>query len=212
MTAPETEMRALAVASVAGPRPVLVTGGCGFIGCNLADSYLGDGEEVIILDNLSRPGVETNLAWLRGRHGDRVRHVHADLRDEGAVARAVGESRAVFHLAAQTAVTTSLEDPVADFDVNARGTLNVLEAARRSGRPLPVILASTNKIYGALESLDLREEADRHVPVDAEVRRFGLSEAAAFDCCTPYGCSKGSPIAMSSTTPNPSAFRPPCCG
>lgn len=174
-----------------GDRPVLVSGGCGFIGCNLADSYLGDGEDVLVFDNLSRPGVEANLAWLRARHGDRVRFIEADLRDEAAVRAAVQQSRAVFHLAAQTAVTTSLDSPVEDFEVNARGTLNVLEAARLAGRKLPVIFASTNKVYGSLADLAVAEDDGRYQPVDEATRRFGLSEDAAFDCCTPYGCSKG---------------------
>jgi CDP-paratose 2-epimerase len=170
---------------------VLVTGGSGFIGANLADALLEAGAEVVVLDNLSRPGVRQNLDWLSLRHGDRLRPLVADVRDEGAVAEAVGGARAVFHLAAQTAVTTSLIDPREDFAVNAGGTLNLLEAVRMSGRAIPVIFASTNKVYGGLEDLAMRREGDAYVPEDAEVRARGVSEARPLDFCTPYGCSKG---------------------
>ena len=174
-----------------GQRPVLVIGGSGFIGSNLADSFLRDGEDVIVLDNLSRPGVEQNLDWLRDTHGARVHPVVADIRDAAALAPVVAEVRAVFHLAAQTAVTTSIADPVDDFEVNARGTLNVLEAARRTGRRLPVIFASTNKVYGGLEDMAMVEAADRYLPADEKVRAHGVGEDRPLDFCTPYGCSKG---------------------
>jgi CDP-paratose 2-epimerase len=171
--------------------PIVVTGGSGFIGVNLADSFLSDGEDVIILDNLSRPGVEQNLAWLKERHGDRVHPVVADVRDISAIEAAFSDAQAVFHFAAQTAVTTSLADPLGDFEVNARGSLNVLEAVRRTGRNVPVIFASTNKVYGALEDLGMVELDDRYVPADEAVRANGIGEDRPLDFCTPYGCSKG---------------------
>ncbi len=170
---------------------ILVTGGAGFIGSNLADSFLAEGWEVIILDNLSRPGVEQNLEWLRGRHGERVHPIKADLRDPAVVRDAVRDCGTVIHLAAQTAVTTSLADPSDDFEVNARGTLNVLEAVRAAGRRIPVLFASTNKVYGGLEDLTMAQAADRHVPVDEAVRQNGIGESRPLDFCTPYGCSKG---------------------
>src|SRR3954447_10363435 len=108
----------------------LVTGGAGFIGTNLADRLLRDGQRVRIVDNLSRPGVERNLAWLRERHGGRLEAMGQDLREPGVAAAAVRGVDSVFHLAAQVAVTTSLEQPMLDFDVNLIGTVNLLEAAR----------------------------------------------------------------------------------
>jgi CDP-paratose 2-epimerase len=171
--------------------PVVITGGSGFIGSNLADSLLADGEEVVILDNLSRPGVDQNLSWLRQRHGSRVHAAIADIRDFVAISPAIAEAKAVYHLAAQTAVTTSLVHPFDDFDINARGTLNVLEAIRQSGRRTPLIFASTNKVYGSLSDLPMIEMEDRYVPEDPHLRRFGIGEETGLDFCTPYGCSKG---------------------
>ena len=171
--------------------PILVTGGSGFIGSNLAESFLADGHEVFVLDNLSRPGVEQNLEWLTARHGNRVHPVMADLRDEDALRDTVREAGAVIHLAAQTAVTTSLTDPLADFEVNARGTLNVLEAVRATGRRIPVLFASTNKVYGCLDDLEMGEAADRHVPADEALRARGIGEDRPLDFHSPYGCSKG---------------------
>jgi CDP-paratose 2-epimerase len=104
---------------------------------------------------------------------------------------AFADAKAVFHLAAQTAVTTSLAHPVDDFETNARGTLNVLEAVRRAARNAPVILASTNKVYGALDDLEMRTLADHYAPVDETARVHGIGEDRPLDFCTPYGCSKG---------------------
>ncbi|WP_246849713.1 SDR family NAD(P)-dependent oxidoreductase [Rubellimicrobium arenae] len=171
--------------------PVLITGGSGFIGSNIADSFLRDGREVIVFDNLSRPGVEQNLQWLQARHGARVRPMRADLRDSTALREAVRDASEVVHLAAQTAVTTSLVDPIDDFEVNARGTINLLEAVRATGRRIPVIFASTNKVYGCLEDLEMAEAADRYVPADEDVRAKGIGEGQPLDFHTPYGCSKG---------------------
>lgn len=171
-------------------RPAVITGGAGFIGSNLADALLSDGEEVILLDNLGRAGVEDNLRWLKARHGERLHPVIADLRDERAMADAARDAAAVYHLAGQTAVTTSLESPVADFEINARGTLNLLEAIRATGRPVPLLFASTNKVYGALEDLEM-QPGERHVPADPEILAHGIGEGRPLDFCTPYGCSKG---------------------
>src|SRR4051794_14269624 len=146
-------------------RPILVTGGAGFIGSNLADRLAGLGHEVIVFDALARPGVGANLEWLRRRHGSRVQPVIADVRDREKLDRAIDRAAAVFHMAAQVAVTTSLADPEGDFDVNLRGTLNVLEAARRRNTPPAVIFASTNKVYGALADIKLTRDADSYLPV-----------------------------------------------
>lgn len=171
--------------------PVLITGGCGFIGSNLADSFLNSGEEVIVFDNLSRNGVKDNLDWLEQRHGNRVHRCIADLRQETALDAAVRDARAIFHFAAQTAVTSSLDHPIEDFEINARGTLNLLEAVRRAGGWQPVVFASTNKVYGSLSDLALVECVDCHLPTDDRLRIFGVDEDRSIDCCTPYGCSKG---------------------
>jgi CDP-paratose 2-epimerase len=170
---------------------VLITGGCGFVGTNLADRFLSLGHRVCVFDDLSRPGVERNLEWLRETHGDNVVVKIADVRDAGAVRDAVRRASHVFHLAAQVAVTTSLGDPLADFEVNARGTLNVLEAVRHSLHKPPLFFTSTNKVYGGLEDVALREDGLRYAPADAAIAKRGISEARPLDFHSPYGCSKG---------------------
>ena len=170
--------------------PALITGGAGFIGTNLAHRLLSTGRAVRILDNLAREGVQRNLAWLRARHGDRLIVDIADVRDPQAVQRAVADAGQVYHFAAQVAVTTSLHEPVEDFDVNARGTLHVLEALRRRPDPPPLLFTSTNKVYGRLDDLALRGFATRYRPLDPAVQRHGIAEQQlAFH--SPYGCSKG---------------------
>jgi CDP-paratose 2-epimerase len=171
--------------------PVLVTGGAGFIGCNLADRLAREGHDVIILDALARPGVETNLEWLKERHGTRIHPIIADIRDEEALAKAVRDASAVFHMAAQVAVTTSIVDPLDDFEINIRGTLALLEAVRRRGGQMPVIFASTNKVYGDLADIALEQDDERWSPVEPQVRDYGISESRPLDFHTPYGCSKG---------------------
>jgi CDP-paratose 2-epimerase len=174
-----------------GGQPVVITGGAGFLGANIADRLLQDGVPVVVLDSLARPGVERNLQWLEARHGDRLTTLVDDVREPDAVEDAVRGCRAVLHLAAQVAVTTSLEDPVADFEVNARGTLNVLEALRWRDDPPPLLYASTNKVYGKLMGEDaLVRGRTRWEPRD-ERRRRGCDEATPLDFYSPYGCSKG---------------------
>jgi CDP-paratose 2-epimerase len=172
-------------------RYTLVTGGAGFIGSNLADRLLTNGEHVLVMDDLSRPGVERNARWLSSVHGSRVRIEQEDCRDFDAVLEAVSGAGSVFHLAAQVAVTTSLSDPVRDFEVNARGTLNVLEAVRRLPRPVPVLFTSTNKVYGALSDVRLRKSKWRVEPEDATLRARGIGETRPLEFHSPYGCSKG---------------------
>ena len=172
--------------------PVLITGGAGFIGSNLARRLLDAGEQVVLFDDLSRPGVRRNAEWLREQHGAGQLELEvADVRDAGAVRAAVRRAGAVFHLAAQVAVTTSLTDPIADFEVNARGTLNVLEAARGMTPPPPLVFTSTNKVYGALHDLELRAGAKRYEPEGAEIAAHGIPEHRPLDFHSPYGCSKG---------------------
>ncbi len=182
---------ASAAAVAVGGAPVLITGGAGFIGSNLAHRLLAAGRRVRILDNLSRPGIEQNVQWLRESHGERLDLVVADVRDTSAVARAVAGVSQVFHFAAQVAVTTSLQRPQEDFSINAQGTLNVLEAVRARAAPPAVIMTSTNKVYGGLEDLALVAEGQRWLPRDAALRERGVSEARPLDFHSPYGCSKG---------------------
>jgi CDP-paratose 2-epimerase len=172
-------------------RPVLVTGGAGFIGSNIADRLASDGHQVLVYDALSRPGVERNLAWLQQRHGDRIQPIVADIRDADELARAVAQAQAVFHMAAQVAVTTSLDDPRDDFEINIGATFSLLEAVRRTGGDKPVIFASTNKVYGDLLDLDFALGDNGYVPVDAGISAHGIGEDRPLDFHTPYGCSKG---------------------
>jgi CDP-paratose 2-epimerase len=172
-------------------RPVLITGGCGFIGCNLANRLAERGDRVLVLDNLARAGVRENAQWLKTRHGDRIDITVADVRDPIPVIDAVRGVRAVLHLAAQVAVTDSMSDPAADFEINARGTLNVLEAVRLHNRLAPVVFASTNKVYGRLiDNTGIARSGRRYVP-KSELLADGISENAALDFYSPYGCSKG---------------------
>lgn len=166
---------------------VLVTGGCGFIGTNLAERLLQEGRPVLVFDDLSRPGVERNLGWLRAGHGDRLRVEVGDVRDPKAMRRAVRNACAVFHFAAQVAVSSSLADPLHDFRVNAFGTLTLLEALRALAEPPPLFFTSTNKVYGALGGIPLVERATRWTPEDASVHAVA---ERALSPVTPYGCSK----------------------
>ena len=169
---------------------VLVTGGAGFVGSNLAHRLMSSGTRVRILDDLSRPGVERNLRALLATHGAMVEILRGDVRDTAVVARAVRGVSAVYHCAAQAAVTTSLVDPVADFEVNARGTLNLLEAVRHEEPPPFLLFASTSKVYGALDEVALVDVGGRYVPVAPALRR-GISERRRLAFQSPHGCSKG---------------------
>jgi len=169
-------------------RRVLITGGAGFIGCNLAHRLLSQGEEVIIYDNLSRKGTEKNIAWLRENHRESFQLIKGDVRDAERIERVVGEVDLIYHLAAQVAVTTSVFDPREDFEINALGTLNLLEAARKGKNEPIVIFTSTNKVYGALESVKVMEKGSRYDFADLPL---GISESHPLDFHSPYGCSKG---------------------
>jgi len=181
----------------AGPRivrpkaPVAIFGGAGFVGANLADSLMRDGNDVIVFDNLSRPGVERNLRWLASAHGGRLLFTPGDIRDPQAVSAVVREASGIFHLAAQVAVTSSLTDPQDDFGINAQGTLTILEAMRRSAPETPLVFASTNKVYGSLTDLDVIERRDRYELPAGHRLEQGINEHQPLAFCTPYGCSKG---------------------
>jgi CDP-paratose 2-epimerase len=168
----------------------LITGGAGFIGSNAASRYLRRGHQVVIVDNLCRDGVAKNLEWLRPQGG--LEFHEADIRDASEVARLFLEHRdagQVLHLAAQVAVTTSVRSPREDFEVNALGTFNVLEAMRQAGMSAPMIYASTNKVYGEMLSLGVVERDGRY---GYQSLPFGVSEEHPLDFHSPYGCSKGS--------------------
>jgi CDP-paratose 2-epimerase len=155
-------------------RRILITGGAGFLGVNAADHMVATGWHVTVLDNLSRAGTERNLKWLTSRHSSATTFVKEDVRNAQALAEHVKNQDAILHLAGQVAVTTSLVDPVTDFDVNAGGTVNMLEAARKHNPEAPFVFASTNKVYGKLER-----------------NNRACKETQAIDFHSPYGCSKG---------------------
>lgn len=167
---------------------ILVTGGAGFIGCNLAHALLQDGQQVCIFDDLSRLGAERNLGWLQEQHPNGLEFVWGDVRDFAAVREVVQDADVIYHLAAQVAVTTSVSDPRTDFEVNALGTLNVLEAARLAGHQPIVVFTSTNKVYGGLDDVAVVENETRY-----EFRDYpnGIPESCSLDFLSPYGCSKG---------------------
>lgn len=167
---------------------ILIIGGAGFIGSNYADRHLAAGDEVVVFDNLSRPKTGLNLEWLRSRHGSRLTFTQGDVRDYQAVAETVAGMDAVAHLAGQVAVTTSIANPREDFEINALGTFNVLEAVRRGCPDAGVLFASTNKVYGGLEGVAVVEEPTRHVLPDLP---DGVPETHPLDFHSPYGCSKG---------------------
>ena len=165
---------------------VLITGGAGFIGCNWAARLMREGHDVTVYDNLSRKGTSANLDWLRSQ--GELNFVHGDIRDAVALAEVAKGHHAIYHLAAQVAVTTSVANPREDFEINALGTFNVLEAARLSGMRPVVVYASTNKVYGGMEDVQVAEDATRWRYADLPL---GMSESQPLDFHSPYGCSKG---------------------
>jgi CDP-paratose 2-epimerase len=172
-------------------RMILITGGAGFIGSNLAERLLQDpAAQVRIFDNLSRRGVDANLAWLKRLAGaERLEFVRGDVRNATAIERAAADATEIYHLAAQVAVTTSVDDPRHDYETNVGGTFNMLEAARRSGRNPFILFTSTNKVYGSLKGVPTEVEGTRY---RAALPKFsGVSEQEPLDFHSPYGCSKG---------------------
>jgi len=169
---------------------VLIFGGAGFIGSNLAYSLLSNTEaKVHIFDNLSRAGVHHNVEWLRKFSGNsgRLQVTVGDVRDARQVEKAVAYANEIYHFAAQVAVTTSVVDPRHDFEVNLGGTFNVLDAARRSGKRPFILFTSTNKVYGELGLGAPVVSGKRYMTPGRE----GVSEAHPLDFHSPYGCSKG---------------------
>lgn len=171
-------------------RSVLIFGGAGFIGCNLAQHLLERTDATVhVFDNLSRAGVHRNLEWLRklASISRRLRLTMGDVRDPRLVERAVGTATEIYHFAAQVAVTTSIADPLLDFEVNLGGTFNILDAARRCGHDPFVLFTSTNKVYGDLGLGPPEAGASRY----SYPGHAGVSESQALDFHSPYGCSKG---------------------
>lgn len=166
--------------------PVLITGGAGFVGSNLAAHLADQGQSVRVLDNLSRQGVAANAEWLR-RDYPSVEVICGDVRDHSRVAAAVRGVDRVYHLAGQVAVTTSVTDPRTDFEVNLLGTLNVLEAVRQHAADAQLFYTSTNKVYGGMEQVAVEQRGERYEYRDFE----GVSEEMPLDFHSPYGCSKG---------------------
>jgi CDP-paratose 2-epimerase len=170
-------------------RNYLITGGAGFIGSNYVHKLLQRGESVTVFDNLSRAGAPRNIAWLQEQFGENgFRLIVGDVRNADQMLDAAKDADIIVHLAGQVAVTTSVINPRDDFEANALGTFNALEAARLSGRDPIFIYSSTNKVYGGMDDVELIEEATRWLYKDLTK---GCAETQPLDFHSPYGCSKG---------------------
>ena len=167
----------------------LITGGCGFLGSNLATEVIRLGEDLYLFDNLSRFGSAINLEWLRSL-GD-LNFIHGDIRNYTDVLDAITKIKpdVVFHLAGQVAMTTSISNPRKDFETNTTGTINILESIRIASPETLLIYSSTNKVYGDLEKINYHENATRYFAIDFP---NGFDENLTLDFRSPYGCSKGS--------------------
>lgn len=168
---------------------IAIIGGAGFIGCNLAKRWIDDGCEVIVFDNLSRKGTKSNLDWLQKLYPNKTNFIKGDIcTDSNKLSEMVEQVDVVYHLAAQVAVTTSVIDPREDFMINAMGTFNVLEAIRKSKKRPSIVFSSTNKVFGKMDDLKIRETKERY---EYEKALDGISEDRPLDFYSPYGCSKG---------------------
>jgi len=167
---------------------LLITGGCGFLGSNLAADAIARGDDLVVFDSLYRSGSRENLAWLQNQ--GRFRFEHGDIRNQNDITRIVQDFKAdaIFHLAGQVAMTTSIANPRMDFEVNVMGTLNLLEAVRQHVPQAIVVYSSTNKVYGDLEQYTYRETETRYECID---QPNGFDEKTQLDFHSPYGCSKG---------------------
>lgn len=170
---------------------VLITGGAGFIGTNLASRFLSQGKKVMIYDSLFRDGVEENLQWLKETYPENLIIQIANITEGRVLEKCVEQASEVFHLCAQVAVTSSVSNPILDFDVNLKGTFLLLEAIRKSSHQPPLIFTSTNKVYGNLEDVKMIENNTRFHPADKKMKKFGINEKIPLDFHSPYGCSKG---------------------
>lgn len=191
MPAAEGTFPVVAKSNGQSQRHILITGGAGFIGTNLADRFMSMGARVLVYDNLSRRGSAINLEWLAAKHPSLLQAEIRDVRDADAVRAAVKDADAVFHFAAQVAVTGSILDPRKDFEVNVGGTLNILEAIRELSVRPPLLFTSTNKVYGVMADLKLAKNGNGYRPLFADTVFPGITEERALEFCSPYGCSKG---------------------
>jgi CDP-paratose 2-epimerase len=167
---------------------LLITGGCGFLGSNLAAYAIGQKYDVTLFDNLHRTGSSENLSWLKTQ--GIFEFIHGDIRNRNDVEHLVKKGfDAVFHLAGQVAMTTSIENPYYDFEINTLGTINLLEAVRKHNKNVPVLYSSTNKVYGDLEQYEYLENDSRY---RCSQYPNGFDEMVPLDFRSPYGCSKGS--------------------
>ena len=167
---------------------LLITGGCGFLGSNLAEDALLRGDELLVFDNLYRDGSRENLVWLQNKGN--FRFEHGDIRNQNDITRVVQSFKpdVIFHLAGQVAMTTSIANPRMDFEINVMGTHNLLEAVRLHVPDATVVYSSTNKVYGDLEQYAYQETDTRYECID---RPNGFDEATPLEFHSPYGCSKG---------------------
>lgn len=168
---------------------ILITGGCGFLGSNLVADALTRGDDVIVFDNLYKAGSRKNLEWLN--NSGPIQFEYGDIRNANDIARVISTHKpeAIFHLAGQVAMTTSIDNPRLDFEINAMGTLHLLEAARISTPNTTIIYSSTNKVYGDLEQYTYEESTTRYDCIEFP---NGFKEDIPLEFHSPYGCSKGS--------------------
>jgi CDP-paratose 2-epimerase len=166
----------------------LITGGCGFLGSNLAAKLIQSKEKVTIVDDMSRSGAQVNLKWLRSKGA--FTFAQTNVSDKIPLDSLISKTKpdVIFHLAGQVAMTTSISNPFKDFEINAIGSLNILEAVRNHCPDTTIIYASTNKVYGDLHSVKLKEGPTRYV---SPSHPQGVTEKEPLNFCTPYGCSKG---------------------
>lgn len=167
---------------------LLITGGCGFLGSNLASDAMVRRDELVVFDNLYRSGSRENLAWLQGQ--GKFTFEHGDIRNQNDITRIVQSFKpdAIFHLAGQVAMTTSIANPRMDFEVNVMGTHNLLEAVRQHAPEAIVVYSSTNKVYGDLDQYTYSETDTRY---KCNEQPNGFNEQTQLDFHSPYGCSKG---------------------
>ena len=168
---------------------ILITGGAGFIGSNAANRFAKNGDEVVIYDNYSRPNVKKNIQWLKEVHPN-IQFVEADIKDSKNLEKHIPGCDIVFHLAGQVAVTSSVLDPMEDFETNVRGTLNVLETIRNFSPETALVYSSSNKVYGEPEQIQLTEESEKYDFAEPD-HHDGINESQPLDFRSPYGCSKG---------------------
>lgn len=167
----------------------LITGGCGFLGSNMAEYYINKGDQVIVFDNLYRHGSEKNLEWLNSLEGN-FDFIKGDIRNIYEIEKVIQQERpdVIFHFAGQVAMTTSIENPYMDFEINVKGSINVLDSVRKYSPESIVCFSSTNKVYGDLEYISYEETESRYIATDYQK---GFDEDVSLEFHSPYGCSKG---------------------